>query len=232
MDGSLIKNNLEKINKKILFHCRESHRSVNEVKLIAVCKKQSIEKINQSLDLGIKYLAANYVQEWKQQKLQLKKAPKQWHFIGQLQTNKVKHVVGYVELIHSVDRLKLLKAIQLECIKKQVTQKILLEVKLVSERTKAGFAIAELDAVLGEIVNMPEVEVRGFMFMPPVGISEDESKNYFKQARALLLNYSQTYLQLKLTELSMGTSNDFGVAIEMGATMIRLGTTVYGLREY
>lgn len=199
------------------------------VKVVAVSKTQPVEKIKLLYNQGQRIFAENYVQEALAKTLELKDLNIQWHFIGTLQKNKVKNVVGAFDLIHSVDSLGLAEVISKIAGQKNLVQKILLQINLSGEESKGGFDVIALDDVLPRIVSLPNISVVGFMTMPPLFDDSEHVRPFFKELHQLLTKYQKRYPGL--TELSMGTSHDYPVAVEEGATMIRIGTLLFGERS-
>lgn len=212
---------LKKIQKQI-----ESLKPATQknVQIIAVSKKQSIEKIRTLFFEGQRLFAENYVQEALKKQKELNDLKIEWHFIGHLQSNKVKSIVGHFELIHSIDSVKLIETINKVAKEKQLIQKILLQVNFSKETTKEGFDEPEVLPVLRNIKKYPHIQVLGLMTMPPLVDTPEENRIYFQKAAKLLR-------QTNLDVLSMGTSHDFSAAIQEGATYIRLGTILFGERE-
>lgn len=200
-------------------------------RVLAVSKLQPIEKIRELYATGQRCFAENYVQEALAKQEDLKDLEIEWHLIGHLQKNKVKYVVGKFALIHSVDSLELARAISQRAENMKLTQKILLQVNLAGEATKGGFDREILLRQWPELRGLPALEIAGLMTMPPLTENPEEVRSYFRELRELL-----TELQKygagghPLRELSMGTSHDYPVAIEEGATIVRLGTILFGER--
>jgi MAF protein len=191
--------------------------------LLAVSKLQSTEQIRKLAADGQKNFGENYVQEALEKIAELKDLNLSWHFIGHLQKNKVKMIVGQFDLIHSVDSLELAKKISSVAASHGVIQKILLQVNLSQEETKGGFSENEFRQSLNEIQQLPSVQVTGLMTMPPLFSDPDDCRPYFRRLRELAD-------ETGLPELSMGTSSDYRVALQEGATWIRLGTVLFGER--
>lgn len=200
------------------------------ITVIAVSKLQPIAKIRElHRETGHLDFGENYLQEASQKMIELKDLPLRWHFIGRLQKNKIKGIVGNFELIHSVDSESLIQKISEVARQKNLTQKILLQVNLAKEDSKGGFEPRELEANFSKWVQTPSIKILGLMTMPPLENSKPSSKtepaqNYFSQLRQLAE-------QLGVSELSMGTSADYKEALREGATMIRLGTILFGERK-
>jgi pyridoxal phosphate enzyme (YggS family) len=201
-------------------------------KLIAVSKLQSEDAIRNLVTEGHLVFAENYVQEALPKLAQLKDLQIEWHFIGHLQRNKAKSVVGAFHLIHSVDRLELLKEVNRVSEAKNLIQNILLEINLSGEESKSGFHLANEDSFATEALSWrdlyPHVQVVGLMTMPPLQNNPEENRRYFQKLRTLRDKLQSQQSQIK--ELSMGTSSDYRVACEEGSTMVRLGTVLFGAR--
>lgn len=202
-------------------------------RILAVSKLQPEEKIRALYQEGQRLFGENYVQEALEKHESLQDlADVQWHFIGHLQKNKAKQVVGRFALIHSVDSLELAEVLSRQCELKNVEQNILIQVNLAQEETKGGFDKRGLLHDWGKLTALPHLHIFGLMTMPPLTETGSEVRLYFKELRQLLKELqSQTDLKSHpLTELSMGTSHDYKVAIEEGATIVRLGTILFGER--
>ncbi len=191
--------------------------------LIAVSKTKGVDLIREVYDSGIRDFGENKVQELLS-KIDLLPNDIRWHMIGHLQTNKVKDVVGRVYLIHSVDSLRLAREISKCSVKKGVVSNILLEVNIASEESKYGFSVSELDTSYNEIKDLENINVLGLMCVAP-NQSGSENRVYFKKMKKLSD-------ELNLSVLSMGMSNDYKEAILEGATYIRVGTLIFGKRDY
>lgn len=203
-------------------------------RVLAVSKLQPEEKIRDLYSKGQRLFGENYVQEALEKVDHLKDlAEIEWHLIGHLQKNKAKLVIGKFALIHSVDSLSLAETLSHQCLSKKVTQNILVQVNLAQEETKGGFTAEELTSTWPKLTALPQLKIMGLMTMPPLTETGEEIRPYFKELKNLL-----TQLRLKtdlnahpLTELSMGTSHDYEVAIHEGATIVRLGTILFGERQ-
>jgi pyridoxal phosphate enzyme (YggS family) len=202
-------------------------------RLLAVSKFQSEEKIRKLYELGQRSFGENYVQEFLKKRQNLSDLTEMdWHFIGHLQTNKAKDVVGFCELIHSVDSLKLLEKLNsvLENGMK-AKQRILLQINLADEDSKSGFSEEDLRKMDSRYWNLPYIQICGLMTLPPLQNQPEENRPYFRRLKKLLDELNQSFSQDKrLVELSMGTSHDFHIALEEGATLVRLGTVLFGER--
>ncbi|MEK2644101.1 YggS family pyridoxal phosphate-dependent enzyme [Bdellovibrio sp. BCCA] len=202
-------------------------------KILAVSKLQPESKIRSLYHEGQRLFGENYVQEALEKMDHLQDLPDiQWHLIGSLQKNKAKLVVGKFALIHSVDSLALAETLSRQCENKNVTQNILIQVNLAKEETKGGFDKESLLKSWQTLAELPHLNIMGLMTMPPLTETGVEVRLYFRELRQLLMELrSETNLKRHpLTELSMGTSHDFKVAVEEGATIVRLGTILFGER--
>lgn len=209
------------------------HRIPQNVRLVAVTKTFSADVVNAAYEAGIRDFAENKIQEAlvKQQQLSDLKAVT-WHFIGHVQSNKSRKVLENFDWIHSVDSLKLAKRLDQQAAELNRTPTCCLQVKLLSDPTKAGFAINELITALPEIDRLTHLNIVGLMVIPPYGLSPDQSRDFFGQARSLADEINQMGLgNIKLEELSMGMSGDFEVAIAAGATLVRIGSGLFGQRQ-
>ena len=201
--------------------------------ILAVSKLQTIEKIRHLYSENQRAFGENYVQEALQKQHSLKDCPDiQWHLIGHLQKNKVKLVVGRFTLIHSVDSLKLAEAINRQCESKGLSQDILLQVNLAEEDSKEGFSKKELLEKWPRLQILPHIQILGLMTMPPLTENPEDVRPYFRELAKLKIGLENSRIADRhtLQHLSMGTSHDFQVAIQEGATLVRLGTILFGDR--
>lgn len=197
-----------------------------EIQILAVSKGQDVNKIADAFDnFGHRLFGENYVQEAMQKQKDLAARNIEWHFIGHLQSNKVKSVIGAFDLIHSVDRLDLIKEIHKRAEQLNARQKVLIEVNIANENSKSGVMREELFDLVEQAKPFSRVKIEGLMCMPPLGKSEKETRGYFSSMRELAH-------KLNLKTLSMGTSEDYGWAVAEGATVLRLGTILFGARSY
>lgn len=234
--AEMIKENLNRIICDIKNIAKNAGRNENDVKLLAVSKFHPVEEIIEASDAGQILFGENRVQEAceKFQKLNEENIKFSLHMIGSLQTNKVRNIVKYAECIQSVDRLELLKEIEKQCAKIDRKINILFEIHT-GEESKAGFQSEEdLDQTLRYCVdnNAPHVIPRGFMTMAPFTKNESLIRKSFITLRELRDKFQAKYKQFDLSELSMGMSGDYKIAIEEGSTMVRIGTAIFGERVY
>ena len=210
-----------------------SGRGENDCRLIAVSKTKPVEMMLPVYEAGCRDFGENKVQEIMDK---IDKLPDdiRWHMIGHLQTNKVKYIVGRVYMIHSVDSLHLAEAISKEAVKKNVTVKILLEVNVAKEESKFGVTLEECRDFAENVSKLPNLEVCGLMTIAPYVENMEENRQYFANLRQLSIDSSikKIHNNNDGLELSMGMSGDYPVAVEEGATMIRVGTGIFGEREY
>ena len=207
-------------------------RNPADIQLCAATKMNDADAVRQAIAAGVDCCGENRVQE-----LTAKSAENAYdgapvHFIGVLQTNKVKQVVGKVDLIQSVGSLSLLEAIDKEAEKQGLVQDILLEVNIGEEEAKSGFASAEIAAAAEAAKEKKNVRVRGLMTIPPFDATREENLAYFQQVRALFVDINEKMFHNELEHLSMGMSGDYEDAIRTGATMVRVGSAIFGARNY
>lgn len=222
-----MKHSREKILKQIQETCSKFHRDVKDVKLLAVSKKQSLWKIKEMFAVGQKSFAENYVQELLQKQEELSDLNIDWHLIGPLQTNKVSKIIGKVGLIHSVSNLKLAKAISERCKEKGIIQNVLLQINTSGELSKSGMSLENGTEFIRESLALPNIQIQGLMTMPPFTDDGENSRSHFKMLRKLRDDFRDS----GVVELSMGTTQDFEIAIQEGATIIRVGEALFGPRE-
>jgi PLP dependent protein len=207
-------------------------RREDAVRLVAATKSVSVERIREGLMAGLSLLGENRLQEALPKIEALKREPVRWHFIGQLQRRKVRDVVGRFDLIHSVDTLELAQAIDRRAREVGVHQAVLLEVELGGEATKAGFDPDELEKVLSLLSTLTHVKVKGLMAIPPPASDPELTRPHFRALRELAQRLGrQSSPTLSMDELSMGMSQDYMVAVEEGATFVRVGTAIFGARH-
>jgi len=208
-------------------------RDPSEVLLCAATKMNDAENVRQAIAAGVDCCGENRVQELTQKLSENAYAGAPVHFIGHLQTNKVKQVVGKVSLIHSVDSLRLLEAIHKEAAKQGIVQDILLEINIGNEESKSGFGKEDLPSVLEKISDFSNIRVCGLMAIPPICQNSTDNHKFFQEMCNLAVDIgSKTYDNVSVKIMSMGMSDDFADAIACGSTMIRVGTAIFGARGY
>ncbi len=228
----MIKENLEIVSNKVAQAAKKAGRNPEDVTLIAVSKTYPIENIEEAIECGYRNFGENHVQELVS-KYENVSTPVNWHLIGHLQTNKVKYIVDKVALIHSVDSVKLAKEIEKQAAKHDIVVNILLEVNVANEESKYGFKVDEVMDAVKEISMMPHIRVKGLMTVAPFVANPEENRGIFRQLFDLSVDIQKQKLDnIDIDTLSMGMSNDYEVAIEEGATMVRVGTAIFGHRDY
>ncbi len=225
-----ISQNYQRIKEEIQRTCERINRHPDEIKLVAVSKNKPVEAILEAISAGITRFGENRVQE-AMAKIPQINAPVEWHLIGTLQTNKVKKAIGLFSMIQSVDSLHLAEEIEHRCGQKELLMPVLIEVNTSGEPTKHGVQPEQLPELLKQVILLPHLKVRGLMTIGPgLAIENPEaSRNCFRQL-ARLCREMEDKFGISLPELSMGMSSDFTVGIEEGATIIRIGTAVFGPR--
>ena len=203
-------------------------RSADEVQLIAVSKKQDAEKVRGAFDAGQPIFGESKVQEARA-KIPLLPSAVRWHFIGHLQKNKIRHALPLFEMFHSVDSLALAQDMQRIADEEGVRPRVLLEVNVAGEGSKFGFAPEKLKQQMEELIQLGRLEIEGLMTIPPFAPEAEDSRGYFVQLRELRDELERDFA-MRLPQLSMGMSGDYQVAIEEGATFVRVGTAIFGER--
>lgn len=222
---------LETVRQQIDAACKSCGRDPSSVRLIAVSKKKPASDIEAAFAAGQRLFGESYVQELAEKAPQIG-SPVEWHFIGGLQSNKVKYLRGLVSLIHSVDRFSLAQEISRQWTKIDATAEILLQFNLGMEETKRGAAEAEALELARKVSALPGVKVRGLMTLPPWDADPEEVRPYFRRLKNLAHTIEAAgQPNVEMKELSMGMSHDFTAAIEEGATLVRVGTAIFGERQ-
>ena len=209
-------------------------RDPESIRLIAVSKKVSADRVRQAIAEGLDIFGENYVQEARRKIDHLSDHDVSWHFIGHLQTNKAGYAVTLFDLIHSVDSLKLARALNREAEKINKVQPVLIQINIGQEASKSGISVSEASRLAREINSLKNLALKGLMTMPPYFDNPEKARPYFmalKDLRDRLQQELETSLKTKIRELSMGMTADFEVAIECGATIIRVGTAIFGARN-
>ena len=229
---TLLKNNLEQVKTNISAACKRSGRNIDDVTLIAVSKTKPLSDIEELISYGTTEFGENKVQELVE-KYENVSTPVNWHLIGHLQTNKVKYIVDKAKLIHSVDSLHLAKEIEKEAAKRNVIANVLIQVNIAHEDTKFGIDESEIFDLIDEIKAFKHIKVKGLMTIAPFVENPEENRVHFRNLYQLLLDIkSKNIDNIDMSILSMGMTNDYEVAIEEGATMVRVGTGIFGERNY
>ena len=228
----MIKKQLEEVRKNITEAAIKANRDPKEITLIAVSKTYPASAIKEAMAEGCMNFGENHVQELCQ-KIEEIQEPVKWHLIGHLQTNKVKYIIGKTELIHSLDSLRLAEEIEKQSAKKDVVTKVLIEVNVANEASKHGFKVEEVLPAVQTISQMPHIKVEGLMTVAPFVECPEENRTIFRKLSALSVDIQkQKFDNISVNILSMGMSNDYKIAIEEGATMVRVGTAIFGNRDY
>ncbi len=228
----MLLNNLQKVEKNIQEACKRANRAREEITLIAVSKTKPVSMLKDVYNLGIRDFGENKVQELSEKYPQMPQ-DMYWHLIGHLQTNKVKQVLDKACLIHSVDSIRLAEAIEKEAAKKNLIVNILLEVNVAEEESKFGFKVDEVVSVIQQIATFQHIKIKGLMTIAPFVENPEENRSVFAQLKKLSVDIAAENIDnVSVDILSMGMTNDYQVAIEEGATMVRVGTGIFGEREY
>lgn len=228
----MITENLQDVEKRIVAACERVGRKREEVTLVAVSKTKPIELLQEAYEAGSRYFGENKVQELVD-KYEVMPKDIHWQMIGHLQRNKVKYIVDKVDMIHSVDSIRLAEEIDKEAAKKGVIVNILLEVNMAKEDTKFGLMPEDVMDFVGEIVRFENIRVQGLMTIAPFVDNPEENRKYFANLKKLSVDIAKKRVNnVNMSVLSMGMTNDFEVAIEEGATMVRVGTAIFGRRNY
>lgn len=228
----MLKEQLQEVEKRIQAACDRAGRKREEVTLIAVSKTKPVETLQEAYDLGVRIFGENKVQELT---AKYEALPKDihWHMIGHLQTNKVKYIIDKAELIHSVDSLKLAETIEKEAAKHDLIADILVEVNVAEEESKFGMKMEEVIPFVEKVSAFPHVRVRGLMTIAPFVEDPEENRSIFADLHKLYIDIKKkNHDNDTVSVLSMGMTNDYEVAIEEGATMVRVGTGIFGARNY
>ena len=227
-----ITENIRRVRQEIAEAAAAAGRRPEEITLVGASKMNDAAACREAVTAGIDVLGENRVQELLKKYAEDAYVGAPLHFIGHLQRNKVRQIVGKVDLIQSVGSLELLAEIQRCAEKLDLRQDILLEVNIGGEESKSGFAPEEVYAAAEQALQMPNVRVRGLMTIPPVEVEAGDSTPYFEKVRELYVDINSNLFHNELECLSMGMSGDFAQAIGAGATMVRIGTAIFGARHY
>ena len=228
----MLKENLANVEKNIEQACKNAGRSRDEVTLIAVSKTKPVEMLQEIYDENIRDFGENKVQELCSKMGQLP-SDIRWHMIGHLQRNKVKYIVGKVELIHSVDTYRLAEEINIQAKKQNVIVPILVEVNIAHEESKFGISAEDAILLVEEISKLENIRIKGLMTIAPYVENPEDNRLYFRKITQLSVDITNKNIDNVFMEiLSMGMTGDYMVAIEEGATMVRVGTGIFGERNY
>ena len=227
-----MKSRLEKVLHRIKQTAEDCNRSASSIRLIAVSKTMPAAVVEEAINAGVTDLGENYIQEAKEKINTLAMHPVTWHFIGHLQSNKAKYAVRMFDLIHSVDSLKLAKELDKYAKKIDKIQSILVQVNIAREDSKSGIDVEGTSQLLNEICQLENIAVKGLMTMPPYFNAPEKVRPFFSNLRVLRDQILRENIpNISMEELSMGMTGDFEVAIQEGATMVRIGTAIFGERQ-
>ena len=225
-----IAQNIAAVREEMARACERAHRSPESVTLVCVSKYQSTERMLEAVEAGITVFGENHAQELTEKKTFFEQHGSQVHFIGQLQTNKIKYVCGFADLVESVDRQNLAQQLQQKAQVRGIVQDILIQVNIGAEDQKGGVRDEDLDSFAESLAQYPNLRLRGLMCVPPA-VEPEEARTYFRKMR---LHFEQLQARMDCAvfdTLSMGMSHDFTVAIEEGATQVRVGSRIFGARD-
>jgi pyridoxal phosphate enzyme (YggS family) len=224
-----IADNLERVRKQIADAAAKSGRSADDVELVAITKTHPAEKVREAIEAGQTLLGESRVQEARAKIPELPSAIR-WHFVGHLQKNKIRHALPLFETFHSIDSLALAQDMNRIAEEDGMHPRVLLEVNVAGEGSKFGFAPDKLREQMEELLALPRLSIEGLMCIPPISEEAESSRQYFVQLRELR-DLLEKQFNVKLPQLSMGMTNDFPIAVEEGATLVRVGTAIFGKRK-
>ena len=228
----MIQMNLNEVEQNIITACEKSGRNREEITLIAVSKTKPVSLLEEAYGAGVRNFGENKVQEMCE-KYELMEKDIKWHMIGHLQTNKVKYLIGKTALIHSVDSYKLACEIEKQAAKHDCIMDVLIEVNIAEEESKFGLAEDEVIHMVKQIAELPHVRIKGLMTVAPYVVDSEENRPFFRKIKQLSVDIdNQNIDNVSMNILSMGMTGDYMVAIEEGATMVRVGTGIFGERNY
>ena len=220
--------NLEQVRTQIAAAAKKAGRAMEDIELVAISKTHEAEKVRAAFDAGQQLFGESRVQEARA-KIPLLPSAARWHFVGRLQRNKIRHALPLFELFHSVDSFELARDMNRIGDEEGLRPRVLLEVNVAGEGSKIGFAPEKLSGQMEALLELPRLTVEGLMTIPPLAPQPEQSRRHFVALRELREQF-ETQFSLKLPHLSMGMSGDFLVAIEEGATLVRVGTAIFGQR--
>ena len=228
----MITENLEQVRRNIVEACKAVNRDPSEVTLISVSKTKPVSMLQEAYDAGSRDFGENKVQEIMDKYPQLP-SDIRWHMIGHLQRNKVKYIVDKVALIHSVDSLRLAETIENEAAKHNVTVPILIEVNVAQEESKFGLKTEEVLSLVESVAVLPHINIKGLMTIAPYVEDPEENREIFRELKKLSVDIAAKNINnVNMSVLSMGMTGDYQVAVQEGATMVRVGTGIFGERNY
>ena len=228
----MIKENLEEVEARITRACERSGRERSEVTLISVSKTKPAEMLQEAYDAGSRDFGENKPQEIREKYPQLP-TDIRWHMIGHLQRNKIKYIIDKVCMIHSVDSIRLAEAIDEEAKKHGIVMPVLIEVNVAEEESKFGVHLDEVESLIRQISELSNIQVQGLMTIAPFTENAEDNRIYFRKLRNLYVDIKDKNIDnVNMCNLSMGMTGDYEVAVEEGATMVRVGTGIFGERDY
>ena len=228
----MIKENLEEVEARITRACERSGRERSEVTLISVSKTKPVEMLQEAYDAGSRDFGENKPQEIREKYPQLP-TDIRWHMIGHLQRNKIKYIIDKVYMIHSVDSIRLAEAIDEEAKKHGIVMPVLIEVNVAEEESKFGVHLDEVESLIRQISELSNIRVQGLMTIAPFTENAEDNRIYFRKLRNLYVDIKDKNIDnVNMCNLSMGMTGDYEVAVEEGATMVRVGTGIFGARSY
>lgn len=228
----MLADNLKQVQENIMDACRKVGRNPEEVTLVAVSKTKPVEMLQEAYDAGARVFGENKVQEI-MDKYDRLPSDIQWHMIGHLQRNKVKYIIDKVAMIHSVDSVRLAQTIEAEAAKKDIVMPVLVEVNVAEEESKFGLSTDEVIPFLEEISQYPHIAVKGLMTIAPFVDDAEENRGVFVKLKKLSVDIAAKNINnVTMSVLSMGMTGDYQVAVQEGATMVRVGTGIFGERDY
>lgn len=228
----MLKENLQSVEENIKKACEKAGRKREDVTLIAVSKTKPVEMLQEIYDQNIRNFGENKVQEMCD-KMEVLPRDIKWHMIGHLQTNKIKYIIGKTELIHSVDSLHLAQEISKQAVKHDVQTDILIEINIANEQTKFGIDAGDTIQLVREIAVLPNIHIKGLMTIAPFVENPEDNRLYFRRIHQLSVDITKENIDnVSMDILSMGMTGDYMIAIEEGATMVRVGTGIFGERNY
>ncbi|MCR5097574.1 MAG: YggS family pyridoxal phosphate-dependent enzyme [Lachnospiraceae bacterium] len=228
----MLEENLKKVQENIRIACEKVGRDPSEVTLIAVSKTKPVETLQEAYDLGVRVFGENKVQEL-DKKIDALPEDISWHMIGHLQRNKVKYIAGRVDLIHSVDSFRLAEEINIQAKKRGTVIPILIEVNVAEEDSKFGVRVEDTEELVRQVAELDGVSIRGLMTIAPYVVDSEENREIFHKIKDLSIDIAAKNIDnVSMDILSMGMTGDYMVAIEEGATMVRVGTGIFGERNY
>ncbi|MGQ0809706.1 MAG: YggS family pyridoxal phosphate-dependent enzyme [Nitrospiraceae bacterium] len=232
IDSSVVASNVRIVLHNIRLAAERAGRSAQSIRLVAATKSVSVDRIQAGIAAGLTLLGENRLQEALDKIDHLGRRTVGWHFIGRIQRRKVRSIVGVFEMIHSVDSLDLAVEIDRRARQADLCQSVLLEVNIAGESTKGGFSPSAIEALLPELNALGHLSIKGLMTIPPPSSTPQAARPYFHQLRELAKSLTRPeWERIRMDELSMGMSQDYEAAVEEGATLVRVGTAIFGARD-